>query len=332
MQLTTLGNATRSAFLLVTCLSLAGCGVPSMNAKEVEGPAIVDVVTPFDLPLACLNKKIDGRLTFGVGGIPDTTGRTQNSTEGAGAFVTQGAGDIVQSALFKAGVTVINRRDMGSAVLESQWGLRNLQGQLPANFIITGSINSLDFIPGGGSYVNIAGFGPRYRQNRILVGMDLALTNNATGQIVANIALRKQIFADEMGLMAASFVEETIVDIDLGVARREAVHFALRNMLQLATFELLTQLMPYEAYAECHALVDPRYGAVTGDRTTAEQEQMAADRAAALAAAEAAANGVEQTTLPPPAQPEEEVSAGAAAANADGVLPENDPSQTVGGG
>ena len=161
---------------------------------------------------------------------------------------------------------------------------------------------------------------------------NIGAVSRATGQIVANIALRKQIFADEMGLMAASFVDETVLDIDLGVARREAVHFALRNMLQLATFELLTQLMPYEAYAECHALVDPRYGAVTGDRTTAEQEQMAADRAAALAAAEAAANGVEQTTLPPPAAPEEEVSAGAAAANSDGVLPENDPSQTVGGG
>ena len=29
----------------------------------------------------------------------------------SGKFVTQGAGDIVQSALFQAGTTVVNRRD-----------------------------------------------------------------------------------------------------------------------------------------------------------------------------------------------------------------------------
>lgn len=301
MQLTS-KHSVRLCASLVSAFALTACAPPSMNAPMVQGPAIADIVTPFDDALTCLNGRINGGLAFAVGGIPDQTGATQNSTEGTGRFVTQGAGDIVQSALFKTGVTVINRRDMGSAVMESQWGIRELTAQRPAHFVITGSINSLDFLPGGGVFVNIGGVGPRYRQNRILVGMDLAVTNNQTGQIIANISLNKQIYADEFGFMTARFVDSTVVDVDLGLARREAVHHALRQMLQLATFELLTQMMPPERYEECRAMVDERLGVIEGDRTTGEQirqlqeRRQASEEAAAAAAEQAPVEATRATT------------------------------------
>src|SRR6056297_166687 len=199
-----------------TFVLLGACAMPGENMALVEGPAIVDIVTPFDEALACLDGKIDKRLGFAVGNIPDGTGREAYNGEGAGKFVTQSAGDIVQSALFKTGVKVINRRDVGSTALEANWGLRNLQTQMPAHFAITGSVNSLDFIPGGGAFVNVGGMGGRYRQNRILVGLDLAMTNLATGQIVANIALRKQVVADEAGLFGTTFTDGNLVDADIG--------------------------------------------------------------------------------------------------------------------
>ena len=264
-------NWRRTGVGLALLLAVAGCAPASKNAPLVEGPAVEDIVTPFEDALMCLNGKVDSRLSFGVGGIPDQTGRETNSNEGTGRMVTQGAGDIVQSALFKAGVTVINRRDMGSAVMESQWGIRTLEAQQPAHLVITGSINSLDFLPGGGAIASVRGVGPRYRQHRILVGFDLALTNNNTGQILANIALHKQMFADELGFGGARFVENDLLDGDIGFARREAVHLALRQMLQLATFELLVQLMPPERYKECADMIDPRYGKITGGRTSGEQ-------------------------------------------------------------
>lgn len=286
----------RTGVGLALLVAVAGCAPASVNAPLVEGPAVEDIVTPFEDALMCLNGKVDSRLSFGVGGIPDQTGRETNSNEGTGRMVTQGAGDIVQSALFKAGVTVINRRDMGSAVMESQWGIRALEAQQPAHLVITGSINSLDFLPGGGAIASVRGVGPRYRQHRILVGFDLALTNNNTGQILANIALHKQIFADELGFGGTRFVDDDLLDADIGFARREAVHLALRQMLQLATFELLVQLMPPERYKDCADMIDPRYGKITGGRTSGEQlrqlqerlEKLEADRAAALAAQEAA--------------------------------------------
>ena len=42
-------------------------------------------------------------------------------------------------------------------------------------------------------------------------------------------------------------------------------------MLQLATFELMLQLMPPAKYDECMKLIDPRYGVIGGEKTAGEQ-------------------------------------------------------------
>lgn len=300
MYVVTRECARRSSMGLALALALAACTPASKNMSLVEGPAAEDIVTPFEDALMCLNGKVDSRLSFGVGGIPDQTGREANAAEGAGRYVTQGAGDIVQSALFKAGVTVINRRDMGSAVMESQWGIRSLETQQQAHLVITGSINSLDFLPGGGAIGSARGVGPRYRQHRILVGFDLALTNNNTGQILANISLHKQMFAEELGFGGTRFVSGNLLDADVGFARREAVNYALRKMLQLATFELLVQMMPPERYVECAEKIDPRYGQISGGRTSGEQlrrlqARLAAEQERAAAAAAAMSTSSEET-------------------------------------
>jgi hypothetical protein len=227
-----------------------------------------------------------------------------------GRFVTQGAGDIVQSALFKTGVVLINRRDMGTSALESQWGLLDLAEQRSVNFVVTGSVNSLDFIPGGGFSANIGGVEAKKRQFRVMVGFDLAMTNVRTGRIVANIALRKQISADENGFILGRIFDETVVDVEIGNVRREAVNHALRQMLQLGTYELLTQMMPAKTYRSCSELIDERYGKVTGtmtgggqlqnlldkeaERERIREEKRLAKEAKAAAAAEAAAVKAEE--------------------------------------
>lgn len=263
-------NITPIACLL-SLAALAGCAPSAKNINLVEGPAIIDVVTPFDGALACLDGKIDKRLGFAVGNIPDGTGRESYGEGGAGKFVTQSAGDMVQSALFKTGAKVINRRDMGSAALEAQWGIRTLQSQQNAHFAITGSINSLDFIPGAGAYVNVGGVGARYSQNRILVGLDIAMTNVASGQVISNISLKKQIVSDDAGTFGSRFTNSKLIDADIGGARREALNDALRTMLQMATFELMIQLMPPQKYEECIMMIDARYGKVGGNKTAGEQ-------------------------------------------------------------
>jgi len=299
------------AALLVTATAISGCaGAPGIaeprkDAKLVEGPPIVDITTPFDHALSCLKGKIQPSITFGVGAIIDQTGKEQLTDGGAGKFVTQGAGDIVQSALFRAGATVLNRRDPRVIMTEVQWKIRDPRTLVPVNFYITGSINSLDFIPGGGFDVSIAGVGPRYRQNRILVGLDLALTEAATGRIVANVPLQKQIFASEAGFGIGRFFDDTLVVADIGGSEREAVSFALRQMLNLATFDLLTQVMNPHKYVDCRKLVDQAYGRVenTGTAEAARAIAPAAGETASGAVGEGGtAAGAQPAPMPGPAR------------------------------
>jgi len=263
-----------TAISLACVVTLTGCATgPSYvpftdDVPPVEGPPVTDVVTPFDRAISCLDGQIHQGLTFSVGAILDATGKEQLSEGGTGKFITQGAGDIVQSALFQAGTTVLNRRDPRVMETEARWGVRDTKGVLPSVFFITGSINSLDFIPGGGFEAQIAGVGPRYRQYRIVVGLDLSLTETRTGRIVANVPLQKQIVASEAGFGVGRFFGDTLVSLDMGTQRREAVSFALRQMLNLATYELLTQLMKPELYSACSSLIDGVHGVVNSGRAS----------------------------------------------------------------
>ena len=242
--------------LLSGCVAAPGAITePGVDAALVKGPPIVDIVTPFDEALSCLRGRIQPGISFAVGQVLDQTGKEQLNDGGTGKFVTQGAGEMIQSALFRAGVTVVNRRDPNIAIVESNWGIRDIRRQVPVNFYVSGSINSLDFIPGGGASVSVAGVGPRYQQSRILIGLDMTLTDAFTGRIVASVPLQKQIFASEIGASAGRFFGPTLVSLDVGGMQREAIHFTLRQMLGLATFELLTQLMNEDTFKDCRSKI-----------------------------------------------------------------------------
>lgn len=275
----------------LAALSISGCGFfptgvlssRAVNVGMVNGPPIEDVVTAFDDALSCLQGKIQPGITFAVGQIIDATGKESYAEGGTGKYVTQGAGEMVQSSLFRAGVTVVNRRDPNIPVVETQWGIRDLSQQMPVNFYISGSINSLDFIPGGGFSVQVAGAGPRYRQNRILIGLDLTMTDAFTGRIVASVPLQKQIFSQEMGASVGRFFGETLVSLEMGGQEREAVHFAMRQMLSFATFELLGQLMNVASYAPCKEKVDVFFGAIEHTGTANPESTQAVVRNGELA-------------------------------------------------
>lgn len=300
-------SVIRPGFVLIAaCSVLASCsGGPggafvARNAKMeiVEGPPVEDVVTAFDEALSCLRGKVQNGVTFAVGQIVDATGKETYAEGASGKFVTQGSGEMVQSALFRAGVTVVNRRDPNIPVVETQWGIRDLTQQMPVNFYISGSINSLDFIPGGGFSVQVGGVGPRYRQNRILIGLDLTMTDALTGRIVASVPLQKQIFSRETGASMGRFFGDTLVSLDMGGQQREAVHFALRQMLSFATFELVGQVMNRATFKPCKDLVDSFYGEIrnsgTGDPDALQSVARRPQRVAA-AAPQSVVPGQQQT-------------------------------------
>lgn len=257
----------RKRFLLAGAITaaLGGCSfvdslgfVPSTkNFDIVKGPAIEDVDSPFDAALSCVRGKIEPSISFAVGNVIDATGKESYADGGSGKMLSQGAGEMVQTALFRAGVTVVNRRDPNIPVVETQWGIRDIKQLTPANFYVSGSINSLDFIPGGGIELDVAGMGAGRRQNRILIALDLSLTDAFSGRIVANVPLQKQIMVRETKVGTDRFFDSTLISLSAGGMEREAVHFAMRQMLNFATLELLGQLMPDARYLPCKAMVAP---------------------------------------------------------------------------
>lgn len=265
---------SRAVLTATLAVAVAGCAsVPGANEKPwekanlVEGPPIEDIVTAFDSALGCLRGKIQRNVVFAVGQVTDNTGKETYNDGGSGKIVTQGAGDMVQSALFKAGVTVVNRSSVNVSVIEATWGIRDITSQVPVNFYVSGSINSIDYIPGGGYAVSVAGFGPKKRQSRILIGLDLSLVDAFTGRVVASIPLQKQIFMKETGFGGTNFFGDTLVSLDAGGMEREATNFALRQMVSLATFELLGQVMNPSVYEGCRKLVPGVSGSISYNGT-----------------------------------------------------------------
>lgn len=243
---------------------LTGCTGMALSNKEpvslVQGPPITDIFTPFDVALSCLKGQLRNDVSFSVGAILDQTGKDVVTNGGSGKMVTQGAGDMVQSALFQAGVSLLNRRDPRIIESEAKWGIRDPRQIKASDYYVTGSINSLDFIPGGGFDMQIGGVGPNYSQTRIMVGLDLSLTDTRSSKVVANVSLQKQIAAQDYGINAGRFAGHTLLNIQVGKGEREATNFALRQMLNLATFELLSQVIPPATFESCRAAIPPEFG------------------------------------------------------------------------
>ena len=245
---------------------LTGCTGMALSNKEpvslVQGPPITDIFTPFDMALSCLKGQLRNDVSFSVGAILDQTGKDVVTNGGSGKMVTQGAGDMVQSALFQAGVNLLNRRDPRIIESEAKWGIRDPRQIQASDYYVTGSINSLDFIPGGGFDMQLGGVGPNYSQTRIMVGLDLSLTDTRSSKVVANVSLQKQIAAQDYGINAGRFAGHTLLNIQIGKGEREATNFALRQMLNLATFELLSQVIPPVTFESCRAEIPPEFGSL----------------------------------------------------------------------
>src|SRR5690606_30626924 len=143
--------------------------------------------TPFDMALSCLKGQLRSDVSFSVGAILDQTGKDVVTNGGSGKMVTQGAGDMVQSALFQAGVSLMNRRDPRIIESEAKWGIRDPRQTQTSNNYVAGIINSLDFIPASGFDKQMAGVGPNYSPTPIMDSLNLSLSDTRTSKVVGNV-------------------------------------------------------------------------------------------------------------------------------------------------
>jgi len=242
---------------LASTLLLGGCVANSkQNVALEQGPPVETISTPYKDLLTCISAQKAMTGAWSVGEISDATGKTSTNTDGTGRFISQGAGDMMQTILLNAGAEkLLNRRDPRPAIMEAKWGIRKLDKVTPTDYYITGSINTLDFLPGASAEISVMGIGPRYRQNRAIVGLDLHLTDANTTEVIAATNVSKQIFADEAGFGIGRFFGTTFIDFDMSAGNREPLQLSLRSMLQFGLFELLKQRSP-DLESACQYLVD----------------------------------------------------------------------------
>ena len=73
--------------------------------------------------------------------------------------------------------------------------------------------------------------------------------------MVAHSSIFKQVVADEIGASIGRFFGDILVAVELGEKHREAVHFALRNMLKMAVYEMMVDLYDIDAKS-CSSIIE----------------------------------------------------------------------------
>src|SRR5690606_9153645 len=138
-----------------------------------ELPVVRNLVTPFDRALKCLADTTPTitrkKKVLVVGALADLTGKVQMTVGCNDMFVSQVLGEVRQSAFVEAGALVVNRRDMRVLVFDRDREKLPF-GIVPTTHHFTGSINRLDFFPGGALQVGGDGINAGARQYRVMVG------------------------------------------------------------------------------------------------------------------------------------------------------------------
>lgn len=251
-----------AAAAAATGFSVSASATPIRDdARLTQGPPVRDIIGPYDAALQCLAGQLTDeqrQTTFAPGFFPDRTGRLNFAAEsGAGNFSTQGAEDMISSSLALAGVQVVDMSPMYRQGVD--WVLGKVaMSSTPVNIqivypdvVISGAITSLDFLPGGGANVNIAGVQLGRRQARILVAMDgraVAMPGNrlqrAGGIALSNERTSKQIVGYEDNAGVTRFFgrnSPVFVSAEFGRRPNEALQYAQRIMVDRLVFRLVSQ-------------------------------------------------------------------------------------------
>lgn len=185
--------------------------------------------------------------------IEDKTG--QNKVEGGAVsrVVSQGATEMLISALMRSRQFVVLDRVRFNEVIQEQnlqTSGRLLPGAGPeigkmigADYILSGAVTEyqVDKETGGLGLV-IAGKGGSTEYARATTAIDLRLTDVTTGEVVWAESLRGEVLGEQVGFQVFSFLGKNIVEFETGEGMQEVVNLVLRTLLEEAVFKLVQHL------------------------------------------------------------------------------------------
>ncbi|MEQ1754192.1 MAG: CsgG/HfaB family protein [Micropepsaceae bacterium] len=265
-----MSNVKKLAAACVIAVSLSAC-VEDMAPGDKTGvrPLFRYPVTSNDTPYSqCLRglQKIPATNlpVFAVGEISDKTGQVAYYDK-VGNNLTQGAAEMVMSALYKTGkAQLVERYDLRLPLAEVKLAEQSrlnrpveMFGKLPAtDFIIVGALTELNYnIVTGGIGLRVAGIGGGARTAVVNVAMDLRVVNSKNFSVAYVSSLQKQIYGYEVQADVFRFFDSTYVELEAGHVRNEPLQLGVRSVAEMAVYQIMTDFLHLPRESRC-ALVE----------------------------------------------------------------------------
>ncbi len=234
----------------------------SAGVKPTFSYAVTDNDTPYSQCLKTLkNIKVNNLPTFAVGEVSDKTGQVNLDSNSNGHALTQGASEMVISALSKTGkALMVERLDLRIPLAEVKLAeqkrlTRSVEdyGKLPASdFILVGAITELNYnIVSGGAQLYIRGIGGGARTVVINVGLDLRVIDSRNFRIRYVSSLQKQILGYEVEANVFRFFGDTLIELDAGGIKNEPLQLGVRSVIEMAVYQIFTDYLKLPAAPGC---------------------------------------------------------------------------------
>lgn len=258
---------------LAVLLALAGCVSKQDYVRLKESGVRPEVeVTPASLPTAiqpyprindvllCIQKTgvLEGK-TFIVGPFADSTGKINAVAAGAtGAFVPQGgSAAYITDSLQKAGARVISTYFGAPAI------------NAPAQYMINGIFNSLDFGAPISVDVRVAGVGPTVARGWAQVTLAIQLDEAGTRLNRQMSMIQRPVRYSQFGVGVGRVVGDTLVTGGFSTQNQERLQFeALNGPIALGVADVLLKEFPVarsRCASEVADLLQPAAGGAYGD-------------------------------------------------------------------
>jgi hypothetical protein len=219
---------------------------PDVPVTQAVLPTVVHPYQRIDSALQCIRgtQVLDG-LTFVVGPFADSTGKINSVSQGStGAFVPQGgSAAYITDALTKAGGRVISTYFGTPAIMS------------PAQYMVNGIFNSLDFGTSVTADIQAAGVGPvvtvGWAQLTLAIQLDEAGTRLNRQMSMIQRPVRYTSFGPTVGTVWGN----TLVTGSFAVQNQERLQFeALNGPIALGIIDVLLKEFP-PARTACGAIV-----------------------------------------------------------------------------
>ncbi len=245
---------------------------PDVPVTQAVLPTVVHPYERIDGALMCIRDThvLDG-LTFVVGPFADSTGKINSVSQGAtGAFVPQGgSAAYITDAITKAGGRVISTY-FGAPAITS-----------PAQYMVNGIFNSLDFGTTVSADIQAAGVGPvvtvGWAQLTLAIQLDEAGTRLNRQMSMIQRPVRYTSFGPSVGTVWGN----TLVTGSFAVQNQERLQFeALNGPIALGIIDVLLKEFP-PARTACESIVADLLS-TSGTAPSAPRRTAGEDRDSAL--------------------------------------------------